>query len=158
MEEQIDVVVVGAGPVGLLTAIEVTLGGARVLVVERLAAPSMAMKAGGIGPLGCEALQRRGMAAVFAAAEAHSFAVIKKFTDKSGPDVRGKGSKFIGHFAGLSLIRKDAQKEPERRSHPVDQQAVEAMLADRARSLGIEVRREFDVTNFVQQEDGVDVE
>ena len=32
------------------------------------------------------------------------------------------------------------------------------MLADRARSLGIEVRRECDVTSFVQQADGVDVE
>jgi 2-polyprenyl-6-methoxyphenol hydroxylase-like FAD-dependent oxidoreductase len=150
-------VVVGAGPVGLLTAIELTLGGMGVLVLERLAAASMAMKAGGIGPIGTEALQRRGMAAAIAAAEARSFEVIKKFTDQNGPDVRGKGSKFIGHFAGLSLIRKDAQKEPERRSHPVDQRAVEAMLADRALSLGIEVRRECDVTTFVQQEDGVDV-
>jgi 2-polyprenyl-6-methoxyphenol hydroxylase-like FAD-dependent oxidoreductase len=157
MGKPMDVVVVGAGPVGLLTAIELTLGGVRVLVLERLAAPNMAMKAGGIGPLGTEALQRRGMAAAFAAAEERSFAMIKKFTEKNGPDVRGKGSKFIGHFAGLSLIRKDAQKEPERRSHPVDQQAVEAMLADRALSLGIEVRRECEVTGFVQQEDGVNV-
>ena len=35
---------------------------------------------------------------------------------------------------------------------------LEAMLADRARSLGIEVRRECDVKGFVQQADGVDVE
>jgi 2-polyprenyl-6-methoxyphenol hydroxylase-like FAD-dependent oxidoreductase len=158
MRNRVDVVVVGAGPVGLLTAIELTLGGVGVQVLERLAAASMAMKAGGIGPLGSEALQRRGMAAAFAAAEARSFAAIKKFTDQNGPDVRGRGSKFSGHFAGLSLIRKDAQKEPERRSHPVDQQAVEAMLADRARSLGIEIRRECEVTNFVQQADDVDVE
>ena len=157
MESEINVMVVGAGPVGLLTAIELTLGGMRVLVLERLAAASRVMKAGGIGPLGTEALQRRGMAAAFAAAEARNFAVIKKFTDQNGPDVRGRGSRFSGQFAGLSLIRKDAQREPERRSHPVDQQAVEAMLADSARSLGIEVRRECDVTSFVQQEGGVDV-
>ena len=37
MEKPIDVVVAGAGPVGLLTAIELTLGGVRVLVLERLA-------------------------------------------------------------------------------------------------------------------------
>jgi 2-polyprenyl-6-methoxyphenol hydroxylase-like FAD-dependent oxidoreductase len=47
MKEPVDVVVVGAGPVGLLTAIELTLGGARVLVLERLAAPSIVLKAGG---------------------------------------------------------------------------------------------------------------
>ncbi|WP_207557124.1 FAD-dependent monooxygenase [Paraburkholderia acidicola] len=154
----VDVVVVGAGPVGLLSAIELTLGGARVLVLERLAAPSMASKALGIGPLGSEALQRRGMTAAIAAAEEHTFAAIKKATEHSGPNTRGKGSKFSGHFAGLSLIRKDAQKEPLRHAYPVDQQAVEAMLAERVRALGIEVRRECDVTNFVQQVDGVDVE
>jgi 2-polyprenyl-6-methoxyphenol hydroxylase-like FAD-dependent oxidoreductase len=158
MEKQVDVVVVGAGPVGLLTAIELTLGGVRVLVLERLAAASMASKALGIGPLGSEALQRRGMTAAIAAAEARTFAAIKKFTEQNGPNERGRGSKFSGHFAGLPLIRKDAQKEPERGAHPVDQQAVEAMLADRARVLGVAVRRECDVRNFVQQEDGVDVE
>ena len=158
MNESIDVVVVGAGPVGLLSAIELTLAGARVLVLERLAAPSMVAKALGIGPLGSEALQRRGMTQAISAAEELTFAAMKKFTDQNGPDVRGRGSRFSGHFAGLSLIRKDAQKEPERRPHPVDQRAVEAMLADRVHALGIEVRRGCDVTRLVQQEDGVEVE
>jgi 2-polyprenyl-6-methoxyphenol hydroxylase-like FAD-dependent oxidoreductase len=78
MIEQVDVVVVGAGPVGLLTAIELTLGGARVLVLERLAAPSMVLKAGGIGPLGIEALRRRGMAAAIDAAQARTVAAMAK--------------------------------------------------------------------------------
>jgi 2-polyprenyl-6-methoxyphenol hydroxylase-like FAD-dependent oxidoreductase len=158
MEKQAEVVVVGAGPVGLLTAIELTLGGVPVLVLERLAAPSMAMKALGIGPLGSEALKRRGMAAAVAAAEARTFAAMKAIAAQPGAELRGPSSKFSGHFAGLSLIRKDAQREPERRSQAVDQHGVEAMLTDRARSLGIEVRRECDVTHFVQQTDGVDVE
>ena len=153
MTISVDVVIVGAGPVGLLTAIELTLGGAHVLVLERLAAPSMAMKAGGLGPLGIEALMRRGMAAAIAAEEARSFAAM----GQAGANLRGRSSKFSGHFAGLSLIRKDAQKEPDRRSRAVDQQGLEAMLAGRARSLGIELRRECDVTGFVQHADGVDV-
>ena len=94
------------------------------------------------------------MAAAIAAAEARSFAAMAQ----AGADPRAKGSKYSGHFAGLALIRKDAQKEPQRRSRPVDQQALEATLADRARSLGIDVRRECDVTSFVQHADGVDVE
>jgi len=151
--EQVDVVIVGAGPVGLLTAIELTLGGARVLVLERLAAASLDMKAGGLGPLGLEALERRGMASAIAAAEARSFAAMAR----AGADPRAKGSKYSGHFAGLALIRKDAQREPGRRSRPVDQQALEAMLADRARALGIEVGRGCDVTGLAQQADGVDV-
>jgi 2-polyprenyl-6-methoxyphenol hydroxylase-like FAD-dependent oxidoreductase len=158
MEKQVDVVVVGAGPVGLLTAIELTLGGVRVLVLERLAAASMAMKAGGIGPLGIEALQRRGMAVAIAAAQERTFAAMTKPTEQKGPVAPGRGTKYSGHFAGLTLIRADAQKEPERRGRLVDQQAAEAMLADRTFTLGIEVRRGCDVKGFEQQEDGVDVE
>src|ERR1700729_1391226 len=138
MGRQVDVVVVGAGPVGLLTAIELTLGDARVLVVERLGAAGLEMKAGGLGPLGLEALERRGMAAAIAAAEARSFAAMAQ----AGADPRAKGSKYSGHFAGLALIRKDVQKEPQRRSRPVDQLALEAILAARGLSLGIDVRRE----------------
>ena len=157
IEDVTDVVVVGAGPVGLLTAIELSLGGVDVLVLERLAAPSLVLKAGGIGPLGIEALQRRGMAAAIAAAQVRNFAGMATSAQKE-PGPRGLGSRYTGHFAGLILIRADAQKEPERRGSPVDQQAIEAMLADRARSLGIEVRRECDVTGLVQHADGVDVE
>ncbi len=79
MSHAVDVVVVGAGPVGLLTAIELTLGGLSVLVLERLASPSKAMKAMAIGPLGAEALIRRGMAAPIAAEEARGFAAMKPF-------------------------------------------------------------------------------
>ena len=149
-----DVVVVGAGPVGLLTAIELSLGGVDVLVLERLAAPSLVLKAGGIGPLGIEALQRRGMA--IAAAQVRNFAGIDTSAQKE-PGPRSLGSRYSGHFAGLILIRTDAQKEPDRRGSPVDQQAIEAVLADRARSLGIEVRRECDVTGLMQHADRVDV-
>jgi 2-polyprenyl-6-methoxyphenol hydroxylase-like FAD-dependent oxidoreductase len=157
MEKVVDVVVVGAGPVGLLTAIELTLGGVRVLVLERLAAPSMVLKAAGIGALGIEALQRRGMAAALAAAEARSLARMTQSTGQNQPNLHGPGPKISGHFAGLRLIRADAQKEPERRGSLVDQQAIEAMLTDRARGLGIEVRRESDVKGLMQHADGVDV-
>jgi 2-polyprenyl-6-methoxyphenol hydroxylase-like FAD-dependent oxidoreductase len=153
----VDVVVVGAGPVGLLTAIELSLGGARVLVMERLAAASMAMKAMSVGPLAREALQRRGMAAAIAAEETRSFAVMQQFTEQTGVDLRGRASKFSGHFAGL-LIRKDAQNEPERRACAVGQHGLEAVLAHCARSSGIEVRRDCEVTGFVQQVDRIDVE
>ena len=157
MNQSVDVVVVGAGPVGLLAAIELRLGGARVLVLERLAAASTAARAMGVGPLGSEALERRGMAAALAEAEARAFAEMSRFMPPSGAQARGPGSKFSGHFAGLSLIRKDAQKEPQRRARPVGQQGIEAMLAERVRALGIEVRRECELTGFAQREDGVDV-
>ncbi len=169
MHRDVDVVVVGAGPVGLLTAIEVALGGASVLVLERLAAPSTVNKALAIGPLGIEALQRRGMAAAVVAAETRTFAAIKTFmeqkgameqkaaTEQKGAAGPNRWSKFSGHFAGL-MIRKDVQKEPDRHSRAVDQQAAEAMLIERALPLGIEMRRECEVTGFAQQAEGVEVE
>jgi 2-polyprenyl-6-methoxyphenol hydroxylase-like FAD-dependent oxidoreductase len=155
--KHVDAVVAGAGPVGLLTAIELTLGGVGVLVLERLAARSTATKALAVGPLGSEALQRRGMAAAMAAAEARGLAAMKPFMEQIGSRRRGRSSKISGHFAGLPLIRNDAHKEPERRSHAVDQHAVEAMLADRARSLGIAVHRACEVVGFVEQDHGIDV-
>ncbi len=158
MNEEVDVVVVGAGPVGLLTAIELTLGGARVLVLERLAAASTASKALAVGPLGSEALRRRGMAAAIAAAETRNFAAMQEFAEQNGADLRGRRAKFSGHFAGLFLIRKDAQTEPERRMHVVDQQNVEGMLTERADALGIAVRRECEVTHFGPQANGVEVD
>jgi 2-polyprenyl-6-methoxyphenol hydroxylase-like FAD-dependent oxidoreductase len=154
MQEHVDAVVVGAGPVGLLTAIELALGGVRALVLERLAAPSTVTKALGIGPLGSEALQRRGMSAALAAAEARGFAAREQ---PGAADPRGRSSKFSGHFGGL-FIRKDPQREPERRPRLVDQPSVEAMLAERARALGVELRRECEVTGLVQEEDCVAVE
>ncbi|XXR72659.1 hypothetical protein WMF16_19725 [Sorangium sp. So ce388] len=47
--------VAGAGPVGLLLAIELKLGGAGVMVLERLTAPGVAIKGTSVGPLGAEA-------------------------------------------------------------------------------------------------------
>lgn len=151
----VDVVVVGAGPVGLLLAIELRLGGVGVLVLDRLAAASKAMKAMSLGPLGAEALKRRGLAVAIAEAESRNLAVMQQFSTQTGADLRGRSSKFSGHFAGLPLIRKDAQREPERRAHSVDQPSLEAMLAERARSLGIAVHRECELTGFVQLADGL---
>jgi 2-polyprenyl-6-methoxyphenol hydroxylase-like FAD-dependent oxidoreductase len=91
MKDHFDVVVVGAGPVGLLTAIELTLGGARVLVLERLAAPSLITKALAIGPLGIEALQRRGMSAAIANAEERAFAAMKPSSKQAEPTLSDQG-------------------------------------------------------------------
>lgn len=152
-----DVVIVGAGPVGLLSAIELTIGGARVLVLERLAAPSQAMKALSFGPLAGEALMRRGMTAAIAEAQARSAAAMQAFTAQTGADLRARAAKYNGHFAGLSLIRRDAQVDPDRRPRTVDQPSLEAMLAERVHALGIEVRREHEVTDIDARDDGVDV-
>ena len=83
---------------------------------------------------------------------------MKPSSKQAEPTLSDQGPRYIGHFAGLTLIRADAQKDPERRARRVDQQAAEVMLADRALSLGIEVQCDCDVKGLVQQPDVVDVE
>jgi 2-polyprenyl-6-methoxyphenol hydroxylase-like FAD-dependent oxidoreductase len=152
MDKHVDVVVVGAGPVGLLLAIELKLGGADVLVLERLTAPNLGIKAPSVGPLGAEALQRRGMGPALVEAEDRTFAAM----GPAGVAMRARGSRFRGHFA-LLPIRSDPEHEPERRMRWVDQQSLEAILGERAAALDIEVRRGCEVTSVEQHADGVEV-
>ena len=67
--ETADVVIVGAGPTGLMLALEIVLGGATVMVLDRLEKPDETIKAGAIGALGAEALERRGMGPAMEAEE-----------------------------------------------------------------------------------------
>src|SRR3954468_25014962 len=136
MDKHVDVVIVGAGPVGLLLAIELKLGGAGVIVLERLTAPNLGIKAPSVGPLGAEALERRGMGAALAAAEDRTFAAM----GSAGTAMRARESSYRGHFA-LLPIRSGPQHEPERRMRRVDQQGLEAILGARAAALNIKVRR-----------------
>ncbi|MFD8289621.1 FAD-dependent monooxygenase [Streptomyces lavendulae] len=56
-----DVVVAGGGPVGLMLACELRLGGARVVLVERRTDVDPTIKAGSINTPTAEAFHRRGM-------------------------------------------------------------------------------------------------
>src|SRR5215212_5421309 len=152
MDKQVDIVVVGAGPVGLLLAIELKLGGAGVMVLERLTAPNVAIKGNSVGPLGAETLQRRGMGPALAEAEDRAFAA----RGPRGVEMRAQAYRSRGHFALLPL-RSDTEREPERRMRWVDQQGLEAILGERAAALDIEVRRGCEVTSVVQHAEGVEV-
>jgi 2-polyprenyl-6-methoxyphenol hydroxylase-like FAD-dependent oxidoreductase len=153
MHEQVDVIVVGAGPVGLLLAIELKLGGARVMILEQLTEPSVAIKGTSVGPLGVEALQRRGMGAALSEAEDRAFAAM----GPAGAARRAQAHKSKGHFALLPL-RSNDEGGLERRMWWVDQQTLEAILSERAAALDIEVRRGCEVTSVEQRDDGVTVD
>src|SRR5712691_1055995 len=63
-----DVIVVGAGPTGLMLAVELGLAGVRALVLERLPHPSEIKKAGGLSGQILELLRYRGLLERFEAA------------------------------------------------------------------------------------------
>jgi 2-polyprenyl-6-methoxyphenol hydroxylase-like FAD-dependent oxidoreductase len=164
--ENFDVIVAGAGPVGLMLACELELVGASVAVIERRDEMDPTIKAGGIGPLAAEALERRGfgpaireaeaelargMAAMAAQAAARPAAAQAR---PAGPPLQG----VIGHFSGLFLLEARHQREPERRQAGVNQQAVERMLGARARELGVAVRRGYELVELEPTDRGVTVE
>ncbi|WP_405163464.1 FAD-dependent monooxygenase [Nocardia sp. NBC_01499] len=139
-----DVIVVGAGPVGLLLAAELKLAGANPVVIEKLDGPSGEPRARGIGPLATEALVRRGLGAALAEHDEQGRA------DK----LRDHGS-TKGHFASIFKIDQEAQEEPDRRFTLIWQPALEKILLDHARGLGVEIRYGTELTELHQDGDGV---
>ncbi|OIV36244.1 hypothetical protein BIV57_17285 [Mangrovactinospora gilvigrisea] len=127
-----DVLVAGGGPTGLMLANELRTAGIRCTVIERGSAIDPTLKAGAIGPLGAEALRRRGLGD--ALDEAH-IAIMKKII---GPDavrlLSGQDAKKFrvpgGHFAGIWKIRPDARADggAERRMAVIPQQVLEQIL------------------------------
>ncbi|MFD7815730.1 FAD-dependent monooxygenase [Streptomyces sp. NPDC059785] len=139
-----DVIVVGAGPVGLLLAAELRLAGAAPMVLERLASPSGRRKARGVGPLAFEALQRRGLGERLAAHQ----------PQLSAEKTKDHGS-AKGHFAWIHKIEPSWQEEPDRRGALIWQPDLEAVLAEYAASLDVPVYREHTVVAIVQDDQGV---
>ena len=144
MTDEPDVIVVGAGPVGLLLAAELRLAGAVPLVLERLAARSPQRRARGVGPLAAEALARRGLGGRLTA----------DLAERTAEKARDHGSEK-GHFSAIHKIDPALQDEPDRQGVWIWQPELEELLAEYATGLGVEVRREHTVVGVAQDAGGV---
>jgi 2-polyprenyl-6-methoxyphenol hydroxylase-like FAD-dependent oxidoreductase len=159
-----DVVVAGAGPVGLMVASELALRGIRVLVAERLTEPDLTIKAGAINVPTAEALDRRGLVPRVRAAQTAQLEQIKKFMAARGGTMPPR-PRFIGHFGAIWLeagnLRPDddpwADLGPAGQIAMLTQANLEAVLAQHAAELGVEVRRGVALTGFTQAIDSVRV-
>ncbi|MFD8111274.1 SDR family oxidoreductase [Streptomyces microflavus] len=129
-----DVVVVGAGPVGLMLAGELRLGGADVIVLDRLGAPTTESRASTLHARTMEILDQRGL------------------LDEIGPPP----DEPMGHFGGLPLDLRLPGPYPGQWKVP--QTRTEAVLGAWAVRLGAEVRRGHRVTGLEQHPDRVTVE
>lgn len=129
------VVIVGAGPTGLMLAGELALAGADVAVVERRADRDLVgSRAGGMTPRTIEVLDQRGIA--------------DRFLDEA---TIGQN----GHYAGLFF---DVSDLPTRHNYGLSllQYRVETILADWITELGVVVHYGREVTGFTQDDSGVD--
>ncbi|XVQ85762.1 FAD-dependent oxidoreductase [Microbispora siamensis] len=162
-----DVVVAGGGPVGLMLACELRLGGASVVVLERLTEIDPTIKAGALNTPSVEALYRRGLLPALKEAHDRTLELMATFMRGRAPaeGPRRTPPRFAGHFAGmmLSADRLDAD-DPDLSGHGpaaeiglVSQQQLEQILAVRAAELGVEVRRGVEVTGFTDDGEQVKV-
>ncbi|WP_213955793.1 FAD-dependent monooxygenase [Variovorax sp. dw_954] len=164
-----DVVVAGAGPVGLFLACELRLAGVSVLVLEQaedLESPLKRLPFGmrGLSAPTIEAFDRRGLLNDIALAQAR-----KDRSDAGGASPAAhwmqQGRRPGGHFAGIQFFLDDVElsKWPHRLPSPAGthmattMEHIESVLAARARALGVEVRRGFAVDGFDQSSENVDV-
>ncbi len=170
VSENVDVTVVGAGPVGLALAAELALCGARVQVLERRTEPDEAVKAGAINVPAAEALDRRGLLSAAEQVQREVLDRVGSFARKADDQPPGGGqrageSRFTGHFAGMAL---DADlvdwSDPDLATHTavagarmVPQRELEKLLADHVARLGVPVRRGVEVTALEVTGEGVRV-
>src|SRR5580704_1061209 len=134
-----EVIVVGAGPTGLMLANELALAGVQAVVLEKDAARGAQSRAGGLQPRTAEVLDLRGL--------------LDPLLDRASP--RGQ---FGGHFAGLPV---ELDCRPWRTRHPypvaVPQARLEAFLEKRLADKGVPVLRGHEVAEVEQDADGVTV-
>lgn len=157
-----DVIISGAGPVGLFLACELALAQCSVLILEKAKTPYSPLKQLPFGIRGLsaptiEALDRRGLLN-----ELELNKHLKNPHQNSGQGPRRQ----VGHFAGIPFhnenidtsqwsYRPPSSTEPSLIS---TMEELEAILARRAEALGVEIQRGLVVTDFLQTEDGVTVQ
>lgn len=134
---QYDVIVVGAGPTGLMLASELRLHGIQVLVVDKDLEPPSSVRALGLHARSLEVLDMRGLLERFLA--------------------RGEKHPLAASFA--HIFRTPMPPESFDTAHPyllaIPQTVTDRLLAERALELGAVVQRGSTLVELAQDEDGV---
>jgi 2-polyprenyl-6-methoxyphenol hydroxylase-like FAD-dependent oxidoreductase len=162
-----DVVIAGAGPVGLFLACELRLAGLSVLVLEQAENPRSPLKRLPFGMRGLsvptmEAFYRRGILDEIAAAQQANDA---SGATKAAAHWMQQPRRSAGHFAGIQFFHDkiDAAKWPYRLPSPagasmaVEMEALESTLDARASAMGVEIRRGLGVEDLGQSAEDVTV-
>ncbi|WP_413667689.1 FAD-dependent monooxygenase [Mucilaginibacter sp. Mucisp86] len=157
-----DVIISGAGPVGLFLACELALANCSVLILEKAEDPHSPLKQmpfgiRGLSALTIEALYRRGLL--------NELEIHKRIKNPHQNAKQG-AQRQVGHFAGIPFIEGNVDTSQWQYRLPgsaetglISEMAeLETVLIRRAQLLGVEIKRGFAVTGFHQTADGVTVE
>lgn len=128
-----DVIIVGAGPTGLMLAGELRLAGVQPLVLERKPQPGDTPKAGGLGGQILQLLRYRGLLERLVAA-----------SPNASPAPRFP-------FGGLHLDFTDLA-DPPLQAIVLPQSQLERLLYERAAELGADIRRGHEVVDVSQDD------
>jgi len=129
-----DVIVVGAGPTGLMLAGELRLAGADVVLLERLDEPTGQSRGLGFTARTVEVLDQRGLLPGFGEIEISP----------------------VGHFGGL-LFDYTVLEGAHFGARSIPQSRTEAVLGEWAAGLGADIRRGWEFTGLTDRGDHVEV-
>jgi 2-polyprenyl-6-methoxyphenol hydroxylase-like FAD-dependent oxidoreductase len=158
-----DVVIAGAGPVGLFLAGELALARCSVIVLERAGDPHSSLKRLPFGIRGLsaptiEALHRRGLLDKLEVQKR-----LKNPHSAAATATSARTGRQVGHFAGIPLRETmiDGSQWQNRLANSPEPSLIseleelESVLTRRAQTLGVEIKRGVGVTAFDQTADGV---
>ena len=157
-----DVIISGAGPVGLFLACELALAKCSVLVLEKAEDPHSPLKQLPFGIRGLsaptiETLYRRGLL--------KDLEIHKRLKNPHQNSGQGQ-NRQVGHFAGIPFLEGNVDTSQWKYRLPgsiepsliSEMQELETIFARRAETLGVEIRRGFAITGFHQTADEVTVQ
>lgn len=134
-----DVIISGGGPTGMMLASELRLHDVDVLVLEKDAEPSPAVRSLGLHPRSIEIMDQRGLLERFLA---------------HGQQYPGG----VGRFAGIEKPQPANLDTAHAYILGIHQLVTDRLLTERAGELGAQIRLGCEVTGIEQDEDGVSVE
>jgi 2-polyprenyl-6-methoxyphenol hydroxylase-like FAD-dependent oxidoreductase len=159
-----DVVIAGAGPVGLFLACELRLARLSVLVLEQAEDPRSALKR---LPFGLRGLSVPTVEAFYRRGRLDDITTPPRAKDDAAttPHWMQVARRPGGHFAGIQFYddNVDHSKWPYRLPNPagtgvaVEMEHLESVLAARASAMGVEIRRGVAVEDVDQSDDEVAV-